>query len=641
MESIIQEVTSDDKVTQILKTSEEYTREAEDARSKRLDQNRVNWDIYHLNQDFSHKRPGQSKEFLAKQAMAVEQITEFFQQGIMDVDDWWRCDYKPGVDESLIPIKRDEIKKITDMYLDKLGDDEGLLPFIGDSVKSGLLGAVIIVKVHGNRIKKPFYTFENKVSHNEDGSPRLEPKLKRGFKDEWQLKLDLLQPFEYGVDPSQNKLYEYHECYIDWFEANELATGPHAIYDKAKLEQCGKELSEEWTHRMEQARETGQPVPIQGRKKLKIQEFWGKIVDIKSGEVLFENVVWTVANNRHLIQYPEPNPFWHGKSPFIATPIIRVPNSRWHKALMDAPTKHNQALNEIYNLILDSGMMAAYGLKQYRPDWMEDESSAAEGFVPGQSIAVSSDCPPGMKVIERVDTGSVSQESLAVYNLTNAEFNQAALTNDLRMGVLPNRAVKATEVVESSNSINSIFTGMAKVLEDAFISKLMEKSWEIILQNADSLDSPEMQAILGQQRALEIAALSPQERYAKCIQGTSFSVFGVSKTLSKMKDFKKFTAMLQTISGSPILLNEFTSEYSMVKLLQQIMNSLDINTEKLEMTPQEKTAAQQRMQQSMAQQMALKQGGNTDGNQSQIPQATTGSSNPTTEGMLPPVGPNR
>lgn len=635
-------VEADDTDGTILRVSELYVIESEEARRSRLNQNRMNWDTYHLNQDFSHKRPGQSKEFLAKQAMAVEQTTEFFQQGLIDIDDWWRCEYKDGVDPSTMPLTNDEIKKITDHYLDKLNSDEGFVPFVGDCVKSGLLGSLIIVKVHGATVNKPFYTFSNKVKSGsaETNNLKLEPTLKRGFKKEWELKLDLIQPYEYGVDPSKRKLYEYQEIYLDWSDAIALAKGEDAIYDMAALQKCGNEMAEEWRTKLDKARETGQNIPTTERKKVQIREFWGTLVDDQSGEVLYENCVWTVANKRHLIQKPVPNPFWHGKSPFVVAPIIRVPSSQWHKALMDAPTLHNRAMNEIYNLILDSGMMAAYGLKQYRPDYMEDESSAAEGFSPGQSIAVSSDCPPGMKVVERVDTGSMSQEALSVYNLTNSEFNAAALTNDLRMGSMPERAVKATEVVESSNSINSIFTGIAKMLEIAFIARTIDLSWKTALQNADNLDSNEMQALLGPDRAMAIAQISPQERFAKCIDNTAFNVFGVSKTLAKVKDFKKLTALLQTISGDPVLLQEFASEYSMPKLLQQIMSALDINTQKLSMTPEEKAQSQARIQNSIQQQNRQSAGGNVGpgSDQSQIPQATTGNENPQPQAGIPKLG---
>jgi hypothetical protein len=617
----------------ILQTSLEYARESEKARQKRLAQNAQNWDIYHLNQDFSHKREGQSKEFLAKQAMAVEQITEFFQQGMVDVGDWWRCDYNPGIQPEMMPITRDEIKKLVSWQFDKLDDNQGLLPYVGDSMKSGLLGSVIITKVHGQRKKVPVYTWTQEHQSSQNGVATIKNKIDRGFKTVWNLKLDLLQAFEYGVDPSPAKLYEYHETYLEWHEVLALSEGPDKIYDRSVIDNIGNETEAEWLKKIEKARVTNQPVPIQSRRKIKIQEFWGTIVDLITGEILEENVVWTIANDRFIIQQPKPNPFWHGKSPFVVAPLIRVPGSRWHKSLMDAPTKHNIALNEIYNLILDAGMMATYGLMQYRPEWMEDESSAAEGFVAGQPIAVSSDCPVGAKVVEPVFTSTMSQESLAVYQLTVAEFNQSALTNDLRMGVLPNRAVKATEIVESSNAINSVFTGMNQVLESSWMQRILEMSWEVTLQNADNLDSPEMQSILGRDRALQIASMSPQERYAKCIQGVAFTTYGISKTLSKLKDFKKLTSFLQTVSQSPQLIMEFTAEYSMSKLLEQIMGSLDINTDKLKMTPEEKVQAQMRMQQAMDMQMKLKAGGNTDpGNTAQ---AATGSSRQTTEGMLP------
>lgn len=649
MEDIQAEPKKDSEESIIVKTSEIYTQENREGRRLRLEQNRINWDIYHLNQDFGHKRPGQSREFLPKQAMAVEQITEFFQQGLMDIDDWWRCDYAPGVDEAKMPITNLETKKITDWYLDNLHNGEGLLPFIGDSVKSGLIGSLIIIKVHGGLKKKSFYQFENKVVQEQVQSvkdkiigmikpAKTVPTLKRGFKKEWELELDLLQVYEYGKDPTGKGLYEYQEVYLDWHEAIALAKGENKIYDLAVLEALGSEMSDDWKTKMEKSKVDNQPIPYEERKKVKIQEFWGTVINTITGDVLHENVVWTIANDRWLIQKPTPNPFWHGESPFITAPILRVPKGVWHKALMDSPTKLNIAMNELYNLMLDSGMMAAYGIKQYRPDYLADDSSVSEGFYAGQSVAVTSDTPPGMKVLERVDTGSTSQESLSMYNLTNAEFNSAALTNDLRMGSLPQRAVKATEVVSSDNSITSIFTGLAKVLEVALIERLLEKTWKTILQNADNLDSAQMRALLGDDRALAIAQLSPQERYANCVEGTAFKVFGVSKTLAKHKEFTKLMAMLQTISGSQLLLQEFTSEFSMQKLLADIMNSLDINTEKLQMTPQEKMAAQQRMQVAMQQQMALKQGGNVTSDQSQIQQAGSGPDKNSVQSQAQPAG---
>lgn len=641
------EMSNDDTDETIIRATNQYREEAYQNRIVRIEQDRLNWDIYNLNQDFSDKRPGQSREFLPRQAMAVEQITQFFQQGIIDIGDFWRAEYAPGVIPAELPITNAEIQKIVNYYLERVYEGKGFIGFTGDAVKTGLLASNLIAKVYGSMAKKPFYTFTQRMV-GEGENTHIKTDLKRGMKDIWQCELDLVQPYEFFEDPSGKRLYEMQEIFLDYFEVLRMASGPDAIYDKDMVESLDRQSAEDWEYQLNKARETNEPLPTRQRKKIKLLECWGSILEPTTGELLYENVVWTVANDAWLIQKPVPNPFWHGESPFIKTPIISIPKSTQNKALMDAPTSLNIAQNDLYNLILDSALMAVYGIKQYRPDWMQDDSSAAEGFLAGQSVAVNSKCPPGAKFMEPVQTGTMSQEALNVFNMTSAEFNSAALTNDLRMGVLPARSVKATEVVEASNSITSVFTGLAKVLEVNFIEKIIAKMWKVILQNADNLDSPAMQAILGKDRALEIAALSAQERFARCIDGTVFQVFGVSKVLAKMKDFRKLTAMLQTISSSPILIQEFSSEYSMQKLLAEIMKSLDIDTTKLEMNPQEKMESQQRMQQAMQMHQQMNAGGNVGqqgagqpgqngvgADQSQIPQSAAGSMHQTASSMIP------
>jgi hypothetical protein len=77
------------KDEQLVRLSTQYVRESEEAKRDRMDRNKVNFDVFHLRQDYSHKQPGMSREFLAKQPMAVEQIVSFFQQGLTDTSDWF------------------------------------------------------------------------------------------------------------------------------------------------------------------------------------------------------------------------------------------------------------------------------------------------------------------------------------------------------------------------------------------------------------------------------------------------------------------------------------------------------------------------------------------------------------------------
>jgi hypothetical protein len=414
---------------------------------------------------------------------------------------------------------------------------------------------------------------------------------------------------------------------VDKSVAIEMASGPDAVYDLEKIKKLNSyaydQYDESWTDR---DRETDQSRTYSDyRVRIKLTECWGDIIEPTTGEKLYKNVTWTIANDSVLVAPPRPNPFWHGKSPFVVAPITRVPFSVWHRAPMDGATRHNIALNEIYNLMVDAGMMSVFGIKQIRTDWLEDDREVADGVRPGQTLRVSSNCPPGGKAIERVDEGALSQEALSMFNLMNAELNTSAMTNDLRMGALPTRAVKATEVVEASQTITSMFAGIARSIEVDFIEPILERAWNVIMQNSNDMDSDEIAALLGDQKAAQIATMSPEDRFVETSQGNKFNVFGVSQTLNKQKDFRKLTALLQTIGSSEVLVEAFIKKYSFEKLLGEIVRSLDIEPGRIEQEEVDQLMMQ--LGPELMGQGASQLGSGPD-MQSQIPQASTGPENP-------------
>lgn len=599
---------------EIIQTTLNYVEEAREAKRDRMRANAKNFDCFHYRQDFSHKIEGQSREFLPKQALAVEQIVSFFQQALVEPGEWYGVEKAPGVGDALFTDR--EVRLLLNRQLEKAG----LLPFVGDGIKLGLLGSLIISKIHGEMKMTPVYYTELK-----QGPEKNKQVLKRAEKKTWQLKLDLIRQEDFYPDPSGNGLFLITEGFLDMSVLQML--DKEGFFDKGKLDELASAMGEEEDQKQKKAKETGQNSTFSNyRRKAKITECWGNVID-STGKVVHENVTWIVGNDSTLLKAPVPNQFWHGKDPYVVSPITRVPNSVWHRAFMDAPTAHNTSLNELFNLVLDCGMMSTYGIKQARTDWLEDQSQVSGGVKPGSTLLVNSNCPPGMKVLERVDTANMSSESLQVLQLVNQEFNQSALTNDLRMGVMPSRAVKATEVVEASQTITSVFTGMAKVLEVEFLEKVLEKAWLTILQNMQDLDAVELKDLFGEERATMLAAMSPEDRFAKAANGHKFFVYGITRTLSKVKDFKKLTSLLQTIGSSQTLTEEFMRKYDFGKLLEEIMRSLDVNTKKIALEDHESAS------------MAAGMGGMpVEGGpdmQSQIPQASTGPTNPTVESLIP------
>lgn len=585
--------------------------EADQAKTSRMHQNKQNFDLYHLRHDFSHKKRGQSREVLSKQAMATETIASFFQQALADVGDWWKAEASNPLKDEVMPIRPHEIQLLTNRHLERAG----LFSHVGQAMKSGLLGGLIITKLHGCRVPKPKFVAKTKKDKKGQASKVLE-KVEDFF---WQLKLDLVRQENYYPDPTGEGLYEIEEMWMDLHQVKKLSEGEYAIYDKSAVDQLAGQMGTDWEDQYSKNRETDQDFSEHShRSRVKLTEFWGTVLD-RQGNILHENIVMTLANDKYLIRPPTPNPNWHQKSPYVAVPILEVPHAVWPKALMDAPSMHNIALNEIYNLIVDGAMKSVHGISQIRVDWLDDVSQISDGLAPGDALRANGQCPPGAKVAEPVITSSVPGDGLNVFNLMNQEFNASALTNDLRQGVMPFRAVKATEVVEASQTITSIFQGIAKNIEQKWITRLLDLAWATIAQNMDDLYEEEIQTMFGEARAKELAALSPQDRFAQTVNGLKFRVFGVTMQLNRAGNFQKYTTLLQTIGSSEILIEEFTKKYDFGRLLEEVMTSLNLDKYKLERPKVEQELMQPQSEAPLEE--GATQPGTTPDEMSQIPQA--------------------
>lgn len=578
-----------------------YKREAEEARLSRIQQNKVNYDAYHSRQDFSYKEKGQSQEFLPKVFIAVEQNASAIQQSLVDWD-WFRVYPAPGLTEDHLKIKPNEIKKILQRQLQKCH----FMTKVGDFMRLGYLGSLMVAKVHGKFVPKATYEV---VTKQEKGS--YKKRLVKREEKKWQLDISSVRQQDWRPDPTGAGIYRIQDIYLDWHELHAMAEKKGSGYDMDAVMSLKAQSSlQSALQEYEKSRETGQNLHnVNFRHRIKLSEIWGNFV-APDGTLVWEHCVATIANDHIVVMKPQPIKLWHGQDPYVATPIIKVPHSVWGKTPVDSGSVLNIAINELFNLILDGGLAAVHGIKQIREHWLEDPSQIEDGIPPGTTLRVNTNAPPGSTALERVDTTTVPPEALPVMNLITQEFTSAMMTNDFRMGVQPNREVKATQIVEASNAENAMSRSIAMHIEADFIKPLLEKAWLTCAQHMNDFDDGELKVLLGEKRATEIMNMGPEELFAETAESIKFEVFGISETMSKQKDFTKLQAMLQTVSSSPVLMEEFTKKYDFGKLLTEIMKSLDVPIYRIEhdevLTPQ---AAQPGQQPQLPNQ------------QSQIPQA--------------------
>jgi len=558
--------------TDIIKWILECREEAAAAKKDRMDRNANNYDCFHLRHDFSHKVDGQSTEVLSRQPMAVEQIKSFFQQALADLGDWWSAEAKFPDNEQAALIRPDEITRMTNYQLEKTR----YFAHVGNSIESALLGSLAISKCHGTMVPKPRY-----ISRKKGRGKSLKRWVELIDDKTWEIRFSIVRQEDYYPDPTPRKLYEIEEMEIDLFDLEHLSKGDDAIYDPAIIAKIPRSspASDQETAR---SRESGQNITgASHRPKVKLTEYWGTILD-RDGCVTYENCVATVANDTFLIRKPEPNPLWHQRSPYNASPLMEVANSVWHKAPMDAPTMHSASVTELYNLLVDAAMKQVYSVSQLRKDALDNPAQVSDGIRAGDTLMVNSLLPVGGKVLESLTSTVIPPEALNIMNIMSQEFNSSALTNDLRQGVMPFRAVKATEVVEASQTITSVFQGMAKNYEARQSTPELELAWMTTAQNWDKISKDEFIALFGPQRGEELSQLTPQDVFVSTVNGFKFRVYGVSLTLAKGQDFRKLMQLMQIVWGNPALLEEFSKKYDPGKLLGEVMTSLDIDKYKLE-----------------------------------------------------------
>lgn len=567
-----EKIDSDGRESTLLRRFLSAREESELARKLRMNLNIRNRDAYHSRQDWSQKIEGQSREFLPKVASTVEAFSAFVKRALVDFGQWFSAEMPKGA-----VVDGQAIASLLLCELHRLTDDDGSRTSIevrvSDGVKTALLEAVMTFKITAG--KGPPIGFEalgSEVVHAREGR--------------FGLNVDLCRPEDCFPDPSGRGLYFIHETEMDLYELFDSG-----VYDETALGKIVEDVTRQEFEWQARKRDTGEAssTPPPSRKRVVVSEYWGTVLDangriarmeVDGESIPLRDVVFTFANKRHLIRKPERYPDWSGEHPFVEIPIIRVPFTKFHKALYDDGVDLNLALNELYNLILDGGLAAVWGVRELRLDWLENPSQVSPGIAQGATLLLNQNAPPGASALTQSTSGGVPNDALNVFNLTEAQFNASVLTNELRQGLLPPRQVKATEISEASRSNSMTLEAVTSDMERG-LSHVLRKSWLLVAQHLDLIEPSVLVRHLGPRAALTLARATPAERFVQ-LGRANLEVFGLSATLHRARDFQRLMALMQVASSNPMMMHSFIRNYSPDKLLGQAFKLVNVNPERFQ-----------------------------------------------------------
>lgn len=580
-----------------------FVQESRSIKFEREFQNRRNWDIFNLRQDWSHKQNGQSRVFLPHLRMAALQMRSFVKKSLSDIGNSVQVELDEIEDS---PITDKDIKSL----LTSIMKQNNFPKLMGDSIFMAAMEGRMTVKVRGEFDKTiKFVAEEVEFEEDSEGQPSAVRSLRKDTIPSYKIHYDVIPLERYHPDAEGRGMYDVVETEVDLHQLAMLANDPRSGIDKEQLELLRDSFQETENEPERRSREnTVEPTKQSGRKKVKLQELYGIVPDPFGLPIEFQEkpkspgeegrkftkVYAVVANERFELIPPQPVPNWIEQTPIFTAGMIEIPNAKHFPAIMDAVAALNKDENELFSMMVDGAMGAAHGILQIHKECIENQKDLEDGIGYGGRIIVNENCPPGTRAIEQVATGRVPQDGVVMMGLLERKRQEASLTNETQLGGFAGKNVKATEVVQAAGSIASTFEGITVDIEGSFVEPLLLHTVFMALQHKDDMSDDDLIELFGPTRADEIKAIDAVELFAAVVSRVRLNVKGLTAILEGLANFRKLIQLLQVVGANPVLAQEFNNTVDAGELFKDMLRMLSIDTKSFERKEKVETTAEER-----------------------------------------------
>lgn len=566
-----------------------YRQVAHNARWSRASRNKENWNFFHGRQDWSHKMQHQSQDFMPDFPMAMERIAGMFAAPFLETTDWFDVDNIGLGPAAFDPVT---IRRFLLYYLGRLyqaGDYSDVARNFGivmnDAGKMIAMEAICTTKVYPVLCNRFQFLLEsgNPLGQYESDYSQLDNTVQQIEVPTLRLAIDVVPWEDFFPDPTGNNLYDIHEKSVSLVALRDNPDYDQEIIDSLENQRGGGDSG--GTHPdYEKRRRSDQDDPgDQAVYSPRIRECWGDVVDLRTGKRLLpRNSLCTVTTTKKFLRPPTPNPFWIGRRPFVSGTILRVPLSTVHKALADHAVPVARSMNELDNLMLDGAIAEVWGVRQFRPDLLENPEECDNGIPQGYTGKMKEGAQPTDKFLERVDDGAIPQLAMEMQRQKSSQFQIATALPETAQGNLPQRQVKATELNLTNQSSQGFFGTGAALLDKSFVCPMLDLAWGMLWQYVDDFLEPEVTQIIGPERALVLQQMTAAERFVMMASSVRFNVKGLRELMQSQEMFSRLTTFLQSLGVNPALLMAFDSKYDVVPYMEDMMKAMRLSPERYE-----------------------------------------------------------
>ncbi|KKL61149.1 hypothetical protein LCGC14_2198220, partial [marine sediment metagenome] len=421
-------------------------READDAtRDRRLAADEL-WTLYQNRQNYSRKKDWQSKIFVPKIFMSVEQATAIVKRAIMSPKRLFKIEPISPDDE----VAKEKLKDV-DRVLKRHLKESNFATSYAETMKEAFLVGVGVPKVLW-----------------EGGLRFVNVPTSKFFRDpDWQA--GSFEPPKYDIEEKEMDLSELKDM------AKRINTDAgRSIYNMAEINKI-KEDQRDIEHETEERIRRGISQHNKVDKRVVLTEFWGTLVDKKTNKVK-KNQLRVVANQRLIIRSQD-NPFEPQRSPYVpTTPIIYPHRGIWGISLVEPIVKMQYAYNNIINLGIDNLNFSVNKIFEYQPSNLVNPRSLTQLY-PGKLVAKHSSAP----AIQEVRTSGLGQDSFMVLDLLQSEMQKGTAITEFLLGTA-GKSKTATEAELKTAQAQGLFDTIARDIETNSLALIIQMSFDRLIQ---------------------------------------------------------------------------------------------------------------------------------------------------------------
>jgi len=485
-----------------------------------------NFQLYNNEYDFSQKASWQSKIFLSRIAPSVEFVTALLYSSLLESPEWFTVTTE---NDSLI-----EDAAFLQKLLSCLTEILQIRERMEEPIKFALLTGMIVAKVYWMNIDEPNYDpTTNTVTNSRKGTVVTE----------------FLSPFDVYLDPSGRGRFIIHRIRLDYDEVLRLAD--EGFFDREAVKKlkppAPTRTGDAYTDYLKEA-----PKPQSVRQReVELLEFWGDIL-APDGTIIERNVMTVIGNGTVVLKRPTPNPFRHGKPPFVIGKLFKRPSSVYGKSMVEDARGAQKALTNFTNLLMDAALFASINAFEVDTSILVRPDDLKSGVYPAK-VFFKRTIGNNQPLITPIKLGSLDPALPLVWQLLAQEPYVAMGITEALLGQprVKGRST-ATEILAARNQVMQLIQNAARNIEQSFLEPLLL----MVLQTFLQFFSPDTSAHIDklQRQVPELFKQTPLQRAQYLQHSFAVQVRGLTATLNKLNAINKIQQLFALVSQDPLLM---------------------------------------------------------------------------------------